>query len=103
MSGGPYDKSGNGLANWLSLSGATSTSRYAAFLHKQDFFGSALEIEVVRALIEDNTSEVVQVDNETNVLGAAQIYMTNEDSADPHNSLATPEYEGVWRALLQRF
>lgn len=88
MLAGPQDTGAAGPAPWLSRPGATPGPRYQAFLHKDDTFGCAQQLEAVRLLRGgDAPPEAVVV--------------ADEPVSDAHMSVIQDHFKAVWRQLLQ--
>ncbi|MES2965023.1 MAG: alpha/beta fold hydrolase [Bdellovibrionota bacterium] len=100
MTGGPHDKSEHGLAKWVVSAGATPRDRHFAFLHEDDFFGSALQVDVVRGLLGDSRAKIERIVDSVSSRKSAHLFMTDLVVHDPHNSLAHPRFENVWKPLL---
>ncbi len=88
MLGGPQDCG----AAWLSQPGRTRPDHYYSFLHRNDFFNCARQIEAGRSLMNNPEAAISE---------SGPIIVTTRDVADPHLSLIQPIFRQVWIDLLK--
>ena len=96
---GPQDTTDAGPASWLSAPSATDPDNYLAFLHKDDFFGSELQLNAVRTLRENPNESGALVDFES---PNSDIVVSDAEVRDGHMSVITPQFTEIWAGLLQR-
>lgn len=96
---GPQDTTDAGPASWLSAPSATDPKKYLAFLHKNDFFGSELQLNAVRTLRENPNESGFLVDFES---PDSPIVVSEAQVRDGHMSVITPQFTKIWEGLLQR-
>lgn len=83
---GPQDHFKDHAAPWIKQEGKTPGSRYFAFLHRDDYFDSKMQLACFKLLCKcQDMSHVI---------------ITAKPVEDTHNSLLTPVFKDEWKQLL---
>lgn len=102
MTGGPHDYYPNhGPADWTLERGDTDPSKFFAFLHWKDFFGTEASIGSARVLMGELNASVVKITDEIPAGSKGQIFISDLPFPDPHNSFTSEKYKKVWDFLLK--
>lgn len=83
---GPQDHFKTHAAPWIQKEGKTAGSRYYAFLHRDDYFDSKMQLACFKLLCKCQDLK--------------NVIMTSKQVQDTHNSLLTPMFKDEWKQLL---
>lgn len=83
---GPQDHFKTHAAPWIRKEGKTPGSRYYAFLHRDDYFDSKMQLACFKLLCKCQDLK--------------NVIMTSKQVQDTHNSLLTPLFKDEWKQLL---
>ena len=90
----------NRPAGWLSKKGSTSSSRYFAFLHRNDPFDFNKQLaDCVQLMQTANTATVTAIPGEV-IRQHPHILVTDIETANPHGSMMQPAFIKAWAYLL---
>lgn len=93
MLAGPQDTTAAGPASWVSAPGATPPERFLSLLHRDDFFGSESQLDIARILRQDPAASAS---------ASGPVVMSDQPVTDPHMSVISPIFTGVWQNLLKQ-
>ena len=88
----------NKPAPWLSRPSATPSSRYFAFLNKNDPFNVHHQIANCKALMKTKHPKTLMVKPGETIRGNYRI-LINDEHRNPHASTMFPEFENVWEFM----
>ncbi len=86
-------------APWQARAGATSPSRYFAFLNANDPFNVRHQIANCAVLMGLKNPQPVMVDSGKEIRGHGQI-LVNDLTMGPHGSTLRPRFENVWKYMV---
>ena len=93
MLAGPQDTTDAGPASWVSSPSATPPERFLSLLHRDDFFGSQSQLNIARILRQDPAASASP---------NGPVVVSDQPVADPHMSVISPVFTGVWQNLLEQ-
>ena len=100
---GPQDYSTvHGPALWILKPGATPADHHYSLLHRDDYFGSDMQIALGRILLNDPQAPIARIQNTLTATETAHIIMSEMKVPDAHISLVQPAFADVWTTLLKR-
>jgi hypothetical protein len=85
-------------APWQQLPSATSSSRFFAFLNRNDPFNVHHQIANCSVLMGLSNPQAPTVQPGDDIHGSYQI-LINEETRQPHGSTILPEFENVWKYM----
>ncbi len=101
--GGPQDSDENGVADWTSEPGATPGDRHFALLHKDDYFDSSVQTQVITSLLQGEPPSVIELELEApGTESVHHILLSTAPVDDAHNAILRPEFSQLWGYLIHK-
>lgn len=106
MTGGPHDFVNGSVAGWVRRHPETNFQKFFTFIHKRDLFGTESPLEVSKVLMGGNpkietVKDAIEEEEEDVNAAPVQIYVTDRNFPDPHNSYTDPAFKKIWDKFLK--